>query len=119
MPPALDGWSVAVQVLNTEDLVDSSEVDWFFPIDPDTWRTEMMQTTRLGRAFSRQFAWCLEAVGIAPKGTSKVSGFLEKGADGLCEGGRKGIFTPMYLCVARKPQSNVTSSIPVVQNGQV
>lgn len=33
----------------------------------------------------------------------QVSGFLEKGADGLCTGGKMGIFTPMYLCVCRKP----------------
>lgn len=108
-----------MQVLKTEDLVDTSEVDWFFPIDPDTWRTEMLQTTRLGRSCSRHFAWFLELVGIAPKGTSKVSGFLETGADGLCDGGRKGIFTPMYLCVARKPQSVTASSVPGVHNGQV
>lgn len=87
-----------------QDLVETSEVDWYFPIDPDVWRLEMVQTTRLGRTCSRHFAWCLEKLGIAPKGTASVSGFLEKGADGLCEGGRTGIFTPMYLCVARKPQ---------------
>jgi sterol 24-C-methyltransferase len=95
----------AAQVLHTEDLVDTAEVAWFRPIDADAWRWEMLQTTRTGRACSRAFAWCLEKVGVAPTGTSKVSGFLEKGADGLCKGGAMGVFTPMYLCVARKPRA--------------
>lgn len=92
-----------VQLLESQDLVTTSEVDWFFPIDPDVLRLEMIQTTRYGRAVTRNFAWCLEKVGIAPKGTSSVSGFLEQGADGLTDGGKAGIFTPLYLVVARKP----------------
>ena len=94
---------VWLQVEYTEDLVDTAEVEWYYPLDPDVWRWEMLTTTRTGRACSRNLAWCLEQVGIAPKGTSRVSSFLEKGADGLCKGGKMGIFTPMYLCVARKP----------------
>ena len=54
---------------------------------------------------TKNLAWVLEKVGIAPKGTSSVSSFLEKGADGLCAGGKMGIFTPMYLFVARKPMA--------------
>lgn len=84
-------------------MVESAEIEWFFPIDPDAWRFEMFQTTRFGRSASRTLAWFLEKVGIAPKGTSSVSGFLEKGQDALCDAGRKGIFTPLYLVVARKP----------------
>lgn len=91
------------QLLTAQDLVESAEVPWFFPIDATAWRWEMPQTTALGRRASRTFAWCLERIGIAPRGTSEVSDFLEKGADGLCEGGRTGIFTPLYLIVARKP----------------
>jgi hypothetical protein len=32
--------------------------------------------------------WVLEKFGIAPKGSSEVSGFLETGADALVEGGK-------------------------------
>jgi sterol 24-C-methyltransferase len=44
----------------------------------------------------------LETVGIAPKGTTHVSQILCKAADALVDGGRRGIFTPMYTFVARK-----------------
>jgi sterol 24-C-methyltransferase len=99
---------VCVQLVRTEDMVESSEVEWYFPIDCDAWRLEMFQTTRFGRSASRTLAWLLEKVGIAPEGTSSVSGFLEKGQDALCEAGRKGIFTPLYLVVARKPLTGET-----------
>jgi len=59
---------------------------------------------------TKSLAWVLEKVGIAPKGTSSVSSFLEKGADGLCAGGKAGIFTPMYLFVARKPEGKGASN---------
>ena len=47
--------------------------------------------------------WFLETVGIAPKGSMGVSGFLKKGADGLVAGGKAGIYTVMYFTAARKP----------------
>lgn len=46
---------------------------------------------------------CLEFMRLAPTGTSKVQTMLQQGAIGLAKGGELGIFTPMYLCVARKP----------------
>lgn len=95
--------AAGLKLIRAEDMVVSAEVEWFFPIDPDVWRLEMFQTTRLGRSASRTLAWVLEKAGIAPQGTSSVSGFLEKGQDALCEAGRRGIFTPLYLVVARKP----------------
>ncbi|KAG4966749.1 hypothetical protein JHK87_032400 [Glycine soja] len=48
----------------------------------------------------------LEYVGFAPKGSLRVQEFLEKAADGLVEGGKKEIFTPMYFFLARKPESS-------------
>jgi sterol 24-C-methyltransferase len=45
----------------------------------------------------------LETVGIAPKGSMGVSGFLKKGADGLVAGGKEGLYTVMYFTVAKKP----------------
>ena len=42
-------------------------------------------------------------VRLAPKGTYKVQEMLQQGAWGCERGGYFGIFTPMYLMVARKP----------------
>lgn len=102
---------VRMQLIRTEDMCPISEIPWYFPIDPDAWRLEMFQTTRFGRAVSRNIAWALEKVGLAPAGTSSVSGFLEKGQEGLCKAGRLEIFTPMYLVVARKPLATPTAPV--------
>jgi sterol 24-C-methyltransferase len=45
----------------------------------------------------------LEALRIAPKGSTATSDFLEKGALALVDAGRVGIFTPMYYVLVRKP----------------
>uniref|UniRef100_A0A0A9CQG4 Smt1 n=2 Tax=PACMAD clade TaxID=147370 RepID=A0A0A9CQG4_ARUDO len=54
---------------------------------------------------TRTMVKALEYVGLAPQGSERVSNFLEKAAEGLVEGGKKEIFTPMYFFLARKPLS--------------
>ena len=46
----------------------------------------------------------MEALGIVPKGTVRVSGLLNLCATAMVASGRLGIFTPMYFVYARKPQ---------------
>ena len=45
----------------------------------------------------------LETIGIAPKGSTKVSKVLSLTADDLVEGGVQEVFTPSYYFCARKP----------------
>ena len=44
-----------------------------------------------------------QKVGAAPKGSLEVATMLERAADGLVAGGKKGIFTPLFFFLARKP----------------
>jgi sterol 24-C-methyltransferase len=46
----------------------------------------------------------LEAARIAPEGSRKVSELLNDAADALVAAGRRGIFTPCFFFVARKPR---------------
>jgi 24-methylenesterol C-methyltransferase len=46
----------------------------------------------------------LEFLHIAPKGTAKVHAMLTQTAKDLVAGGELGIFTPMYMIVAQKPE---------------
>ena len=46
----------------------------------------------------------MEALGIVPQGTVRVSGLLNLCATAMVASGRLGIFTPMYFLHARKPQ---------------
>lgn len=58
--------------------------------------------TRAGRAVTRLAVDLLERVGVAPRGARQVYAVLNTAADSLVAAGRRGIFTPMYLFVARK-----------------
>ncbi len=44
-----------------------------------------------------------EALSLIPKGYSEVVRLLDRTADAYVEGGRSGIFTPLYCFLARKP----------------
>ena len=83
------------EVTEEQDLVKTADVSWYEPIDPDrAWRPWRdfwsFKTTRWGRNITHYLVLALETVGIAPKGSMGVSGFLKKGADGLVAGGKKG-----------------------------
>jgi sterol 24-C-methyltransferase len=47
----------------------------------------------------------LETLRIAPKGSTAVSDFLNAGANALVQGGKTGVFTPMFFFHVRKPHS--------------
>jgi sterol 24-C-methyltransferase len=59
--------------------------------------------TKPGRAVTQVLVTVLEALRIAPKGTTKVSALLNATADDLWESGHLEIFTPSYYFLARKP----------------
>ena len=60
--------------------------------------------TRLGRLLSHTAVRTLERVGVAPSGATELSALLNRTADALVDGGRLGIFTPLYFFAARKPK---------------
>jgi sterol 24-C-methyltransferase len=55
------------------------------------------------RWFAGKLVKGLEALHIAPKGSTKVNEMLMKTADALTASGRLGIFNPCFLLVGRKP----------------
>lgn len=59
--------------------------------------------TWLGRLMTHAFVTVLEALRIAPKGTSKISAILNATAVDLVDGGRLEIFTPSFFFLCRKP----------------
>ncbi|KAL2074088.1 hypothetical protein VTL71DRAFT_7866 [Oculimacula yallundae] len=61
----------------------------------------MSQFVRYVMEYALRF---LELVGLAPKGSSRTARSLARAADGLVEGAREGLFTPMFLLVGRKPE---------------
>ncbi|KAJ8747046.1 hypothetical protein K2173_011392 [Erythroxylum novogranatense] len=91
------------EVLWSEDFAASSPLPWYSPLDKNYFSLSGFRATALGRFFTRNMLKVLEFVGLAPKGSLRVQNFLERAAEGLVEGGRREIFTPMFFFLARKP----------------
>ncbi|KAK2594490.1 Delta(24)-sterol C-methyltransferase [Conoideocrella luteorostrata] len=95
-----------------EDLAATDEgfAPWFWPLGTDLRYAQNMwdaltvlRMNRWGRMLAHSFLWCLEAIRVAPAGTKKTAESLGRAADALVEGGKRKLFTPMYLMVGKKP----------------
>ncbi|KAF7824579.1 cycloartenol-C-24-methyltransferase [Senna tora] len=93
------------EVIWEKDLATDSPLPWYLTLDKSHFSLSSFRLTAVGRLFTRNMVKALEYIGLAPKGSVRVQDFLEKAAEGLVEGGRKEIFTPMYFFLARKPDS--------------
>ncbi|KAF4365500.1 hypothetical protein G4B88_025679 [Cannabis sativa] len=92
------------EVVWEKDLAVDSPVPWYLPLDKSHFSLSSFRLTAVGRFMTKNMVKALEFVGLAPKGSQRVQDFLEKAAEGLVEGGKKEIFTPMYFFLARKPE---------------
>lgn len=95
------------EVLEARDLAPTA--------DPETpWQLALSQRFSLrnfkrstvGREVTRRLVRVLEAVHVAPRGSTAVSEFLNAGARALVRGGETGIFTPMFFFHVRKPAAS-------------
>ncbi|KAI1322559.1 S-adenosyl-L-methionine-dependent methyltransferase [Xylariaceae sp. FL0255] len=75
---------------------DDGPAPWYWPLDSDL---RYAQTLVVAHSLFS----VLETVRVIPTGTRKTAESLGKAADALVEGGKKKLFTPMYLMVGRKP----------------
>ncbi|KAH0543699.1 Delta(24)-sterol C-methyltransferase [Glutinoglossum americanum] len=95
-----------------EDLAERPDPSpWYYPLDGDfrhmgsIWDfLTILRMTKFGRSVIHRLVGGLEMVGIAPTGTQKTADSLAVAADCLVAGGKEGLFTPMYLMIARKPK---------------
>ncbi|RWR82806.1 cycloartenol-C-24-methyltransferase isoform X3 [Cinnamomum micranthum f. kanehirae] len=94
------------EVIWEKDLAADSPVPWYLPLDTSHFSLSSFRLTSVGRFITKNMVKALEFLGLAPEGSQRVSSFLEKAAEGLVEGGKKEIFTPMYFFLARKPHTD-------------
>ena len=79
------------------------EVPWYQPLEGSSLSPKRFPRTPLGRRLTSVALRILESFGAVPKGSTEVQGILNIAADSLVAAGRKGIMTPMYYHLARKP----------------
>ena len=83
---------------------DSPTTPWYKPMETRGGTLgDALRRTPLGRKLLMWASRLAEAVGVFPKGSSDVIGLMDRTANAYVEGGRAGIFTPLYCFLARKP----------------
>ncbi|OAL61980.1 sterol 24-C-methyltransferase [Trichophyton rubrum] len=93
-----------------EDMADKGDIiPWYAPLAGELQARSLwdlfsaLRVTKFGRASVSTLLKVLEAAKLAPSGTAQTADELSLGADNLVAGGRAGLFTPMYLMIAKKP----------------
>ena len=81
---------------------DKDSLTWYQPLEGGG--LSNVRSSIVGRWVTHTSLGLMEKVGAAPVGAQAVSEMLQAGADSLIEGGRLGIFTPMYFFLARNPE---------------
>ena len=96
-----------------EDLADRPDkTPWYYPLAGDYRHIGSLgdiftisRMTWWGRGLIHRFVGLGEMLRLFPRGTQKTADSLALAADCLVAGGKEKLFTPMYLCVCRKPKS--------------
>lgn len=103
--------NVGFEIEYARDLADNDDViPWYYPLSGEykyvqtlsdyfTW----FRTSRVGRFVTTNAVGFMETLGLAPKGSRKVTEALEDAAVNLVAGGEQKLFTPMMLYIVRKP----------------
>jgi len=103
--------TVGFEVEHEEDLADRpDEVRWHYPLEGNLSKAQtpwdmvlVFGTSYTGMLITHSSMWVMEKFGFLPKGTLDVVKALKVARTSLVEGGIKKLFTPMYLCISRKP----------------
>ncbi|CAG8433986.1 2565_t:CDS:10 [Diversispora eburnea] len=96
---------VGFEVEVTSDLADNNDcVPWYYPLEGNLSNAQtfwdyftVFRMTGFGKFCTRSLVWSLETFGIIPPGSLQTQYVLETAGDCLVEGGRLGLFTPMFL----------------------
>lgn len=93
------------EILDARDRASESdpETPWYRPLQNRDLSLSSIPRTAAGRALTNLALQAGEWLRLAPQGARAVSTLLNATADALVDGGRTGIFTPMYFFVVRKP----------------
>ncbi|MCY4612337.1 MAG: methyltransferase domain-containing protein [Nitrospira sp.] len=80
------------------------EMPWYRALQGRDLSMGSIPRTPVGRALTNLVLRVGEKLRLVPEGAREVSTLLNAGADALVEGGKSGIFTPMFFFLARKPR---------------
>ncbi len=106
MPEICDALRTAgFELLEARDRAPESDpgTPWYRALQGRDLTLASIPRTPFGRALTNLTLRVGERLRLFPEGSRAVSTLLNAAADALVEGGRSGIFTPMFFFLARKP----------------
>ncbi|MYI67381.1 MAG: hypothetical protein F4103_00980 [Boseongicola sp. SB0673_bin_14] len=97
--------SVGFDLLDAHDRSNDSDMEtpWYRALQGRDFTLSSIPRIPWGRVWVNLTLRAGEAARVFPKGSWAVSTLLNRAADALVEGGKSGIFTPMYFVLALKP----------------
>ena len=93
------------ELLEARDLAPEShpKTPWYRALQGRDLSLRSIPRTPVGRALTNVVLRLGERLRLVPEGVTAVSTLLNRAADALVDGGRHGVFTPMFFFLARKP----------------
>ena len=93
------------ELIESHDRASASDpaTPWYRALQGRDLNLRSIPRTPVGRALTNLVLRVGEKLRTFPHGTAAVSSLLNRTADALVEGGKAGIFTPMFFFLARKP----------------
>ncbi len=94
------------ELLDAHDRAPESDpqTSWYRALQGRDLSLSSIPRTPFGRALTNFTLRVGERLRAFPEGSRAVSTLLNRAADALVEGGKSGIFTPMFFVLARKPE---------------
>jgi sterol 24-C-methyltransferase len=98
-------------VLHEDLAARPDSIPWYYPLAGSLRHTQtfwdiftVIRKAWWGRNIVHSFTSVMETLGLFPIGSSKTAHSLDVAAECIVAGGKKKLFTPMYLMVGRKPE---------------
>ena len=93
------------EILEARDRAPASdpETPWYRALQGRDFSLSSIPRTPAGRALTNLVLRAGERLRVVPEGTCAVSSLLNAAADALVDGGKSGVFTPMFFFLVRKP----------------
>ena len=107
------------EILEAHDRASESdpETPWYRALQGRDLSLSSIPRTPIGRALTNLTLRVGERLRMFPEGSRAVSTLLNATADALVEGGKSGVFTPMFFFLARKPPLKTTNGRELLQAG--
>lgn len=98
--------SVGFEILEAHDraVIEETSTPWYSPMESRKGSVgNFFRRTPIGRAVVQWTIRLSESVGLFPRHSHRVVQMMDRTAEAYVNGGKEGVFTPLYCFLARKP----------------